>query len=153
MHFSFSAFLRVSHQFSLNSVCVSFSTFFSFLAIFQVLQSVFLNLHIFQCFLPISMTYSVSFSFSMFFSLINIFQVIECLCFNFNVFQFSCHNPCPRVCISHFSCFHYFSQYSRFYNESFSICTFLSVSRHIPGFTFFMFHLPRYSVFSPHSRS
>ena len=31
----------------------------------------------------------------------------------------------------------------------FSICTFFSVSRHIPGDTFFASHIPRYSVF-PH---
>jgi hypothetical protein len=56
VYFSFSPFLSVSCQFSLNSVCVPFSTFFNFLAIFQVLQCVFLNLHIFQCFLPNSTT-------------------------------------------------------------------------------------------------
>jgi hypothetical protein len=33
-----------------NSVCVSFCMFFSFLAIFQVLQGAFLIFHVFQCF-------------------------------------------------------------------------------------------------------
>jgi hypothetical protein len=85
VHFSFSPFLGVPCQFSLNSVCVSFSTFFNFLAIFQVLKCVFLNLHIFPCFLPNSRTYSVRFSYSTFFSSLAIFQVLECVFVIFHV--------------------------------------------------------------------
>ena len=89
-----------------NNVCVSFSMFFSFLAIFQdihfsylifyviqfswifqVLQCVFLNLHIFPCFLPNSRTYSVRFSYSTFFSSLAIFQVLECVFLIFHVFD------------------------------------------------------------------
>ena len=35
----------------------------------------------------------------------------------------------------------------------FPFSTFLSVSRHIPGQTVFVSHFPRFSVFSPYSRS
>ena len=51
--------------------------------------------------------------------------------------------------MSHFPSFSLFSPYSRSYSVFFSICTFFSVSRHIPGDTFFASHIPRYSVF-PH---
>jgi hypothetical protein len=47
----FSVFLPYSRS---NTVCVSFSTFFSFLAIFQVLECGSLTFHVFLCFLPYS---------------------------------------------------------------------------------------------------
>ena len=58
--------------------CVYFSYFmFSlFLTIFQVLQCVFLLLHVFQCFSSYFMSYYVSFSFSSFFSFLSIFLVL-----------------------------------------------------------------------------
>ena len=60
------------------SVCVSFSMFFSFLAIIQVLQCVFLTFHIFQCFSPYSSSYFVSFSFFSLSSFIAIFLFLQC---------------------------------------------------------------------------
>ena len=91
------------------TVCVShFPHFFRFLAIFQVLQWAFLIFQVFQCFSAYSM--------SMF------------LCIIFHVFQFSCHKagttvyisniycfftlschiPCPKECVSHFTYFSVF---------------------------------------------
>ena len=72
-----------------NTVCVSFSKFFSFLAIFQVLECASLTFHVLFVFLAI-------------------FQVKQCLCFIFHFFQFSSRNPGPKVCIFHFSCFSLF---------------------------------------------
>ena len=119
-------FILLICQFSLHipgptSVYVSFSTFFSFLAIFPVLQCTFIIFYVFQCFLPYFTSYSVGFSFSMIFCFLNIVQGQQCSFFTFHIFcfcdifyvlqfefviflvgQFSCHNPGPTVCISHF---------------------------------------------------
>jgi hypothetical protein len=106
-------------------IWVSFSAFFSFLTIIQVLQSVFLIFEVFHCpspfsksysvcvshftrlsvFSPYSRSYTVEFSFFMYSVCLAIFQVIECLCLIFHVFQFSHHYPGPTVCISHFFMF------------------------------------------------
>ena len=95
--------LFVSSPYSWSfSLCFNFSHFSVFLAIFHVLQSVFLILHDFQfsfhtlgptvcishfssfsVFLPYSRSYIMHFSFFKFFSV-------------------SCHISCPTVCASHF---------------------------------------------------
>jgi hypothetical protein len=107
--FSFSTFFRFFFGFVFcflpysrsNSVCVSFSMIFSFLAVFQVLQCVFLIQHVFQCFLPYSRSYSVYFSFCTFSVFLAIMQVLPCEFLIFLVCQLSCHIPCPTVCVSH----------------------------------------------------
>ena len=117
-------------------VCVSFSTFFSFL--------------------PIIQTYSAHFSFFTLFSVSHHNPVIQSLCLIFHGF-FLCvffHLiPGPTGCISHFSCFSMFlfhiscskvcvSQFPRF--SIFSAVTILKC----PFLIFLTFH-----CFSPNSRS
>ena len=110
VHFSSFTLISVSRHIPGARVCIShFSTFFSFLAIFQVLQCVYLIFHDFQCFLPYSRSYQLIFSISDFVSFLAIFQVLQCVCLIFHVFQFSCHNPGPTICVCHFS----FCQFSR----------------------------------------
>jgi hypothetical protein len=84
----------------------------------------------------------------------------------FHVFQFSCHNPGPKVYISHFSCFSVFftilqvllwefliflfGQFFAIFQVprcAFLFFTFFSVSRHIPGPTMCVSHFARFSVF------
>ena len=72
-------------------MCVSFSTFFSFL--------------------PIIQTYSAHFSFFTLFSVFRHNPVIKCLCLIFHVFFLCVFFPTFQVitgCISHFSCFSMF---------------------------------------------
>ena len=115
-------------QFSHHSpgpiLCISHIAIFSLcLAIFHVLQCVFLILHVYHCFLPYFTSYHVSCSFSLFVSFLAIFQILQCKFLIFLVGQFSHHNLDPTVCISHFfTFFQCFSPYSRSYNvcESFS---------------------------------
>ena len=108
MIFSFS-YLSVFSTYSRSySVCFSFSTFFSFLAILQVLMCIFLIFHVFQCFLPYSRSYSVCVIFHVFqFSYHNPGPTV-CVCHNFYVLEFSHYNPGPTVCISHISRFSLF---------------------------------------------
>jgi len=80
--FSLVTFLTI---FKVLSVCVSFSTFFSFLTIFHVKQCLCLIFHIVQVSRHI--------------------HILEFVCLIFLVFQFSRHIPGPTVCISHFSIF------------------------------------------------
>ena len=155
MHLSFSMFLSVSRHIPRHRVfvCVSFSTFFSFLAIIHVLQCVFLILHDFHSFStyarsytvcfsysmisvssPYSRSYIVYFSFSTFFSFLATFQDLHCAFFIFHVFHFSQHIPGPTVCSVHFLFF------------IFSV--FLAIFHVIQ-----CPHFPRFSFFSPHSRS
>ena len=129
VHFSFSPFLSVSLQFSLNSVCVSFSTFFSYLAISQVLQWVFLNLHLFQYFLPNSRTYSVRVSFSTFFSFFAKFHFLQWVFLNLHIFQ--CLLSYSDI---HFSCL---------------IIHVIQFSPHFPGHRVFVSHFPSFSFSSP----
>jgi len=147
-------------------VCVTFNTFFSFCTSIQILQCVFLILHVFSVFLTI-------------------FQVIQCLCLIFHVFRFSRHNLGPTVCISNFSRFSLFltifqvlqcvflilhvfpcfSPYYRSYHDFiiFLVCQFsrpikvlecvflifhvFQFSRHITGPNVFISHFSRFSVF------
>jgi len=76
------------------TVCVTFSTFFSFLTN-QILPCVFLIFHLCQCFSPYSMSYHVSFCFSFLVSFLAIFQVVQCAIFIFDVFQ--CFLPYSRT--------------------------------------------------------
>ena len=48
-HYSFSTLFSVSQYSRSKSVCIPFSTFFSFITIFQVLYCAFLILHVFHC--------------------------------------------------------------------------------------------------------
>ena len=143
--------------------------FFSFLAIFQLIQCVFLILHVFSLYLAI-------------------FQVLPYEILIFLLCQFSRHNPGPTVCVSHvprcsvflpysrsnivcvsfsmlfsflailqvlqctfiiFHVFHSFSLYSRSYHVSFSfsfLVSFLAIFQVIQC-TFLIFHVFQY--FSP----
>ena len=126
-----------------------------FLAIFQDLHCVFLILQVFQCFLPYSRSYHVSLSFSylvhFFFA---IYQVLQCLCPIFYVFQFSCHNPGPRVCISHFPRFLVFLA---IFQVKKCLCLIFHIfSVFLPYSTSCNVHLSLFQVFqcfSPSSRS
>ena len=115
----FQCFLSYSRSYS---VCVSFSTFFSFLAILHVLQCAFLIIHIFECFSPYSRSCSVHFSFFTFFSVsrhtsrsnnvcvsfsnyFTFFAIIHVLhvYFSFSmIFNFLAILQVVHLCISHF---------------------------------------------------
>ena len=86
------------------SVCFSFSTFFTFIAILQVLKCAFPIFHFFECFA--------------------IFQVTQYLSLIFHVFQFSCHILGPTVCISNFSRFSLFLAIFHVSIMCSSFCTF-----------------------------
>ena len=171
VHFLFSPFLSVSRQFSLNRVCVSFSTFFSFLAIFQVLECVLLNLHVFQCFSnfpghtffvshfprysvfsPHSRSYSVCVSFCNLLRFLAIIQVLHCVFLVSKFLTVSRHISGPTMCVSHFPQFSFFSPYSRSYSVHFLFSPFLSVSRQF-SLNSVCVSFPRFSIFSPYSRS
>ena len=115
-------------------VSFSFSTFFSFVAIFQVLECAIFIFHVFQCFLPYSRSYSGHFSFFTLISDFVIFQIVRWMFLIFHDFQFSCHIQRPTVDISKFS-------------------TFFSFPRHISRPKVCISHFPWFSVFSPYSRS
>jgi hypothetical protein len=144
VHFSFSTFFQCFSSYSRSySVCVSFSTFFNFLAILQVLPCTFLIFLIFPCFLPYSTSYNVCFSFFTIFSFLAILQVLQCAFLIFHIFE--CFYPyCRSNTVSHFLRFSLFSPYSTSYNVHFSFSTCLSVSHHILGHTVFV---SRFSVF------
>ena len=59
----------------------------------------------------------------------------------------------PRVYISHFSCFSLFLAIFQVLPCEFLSFLLGNFSRHIQGHTVFVFHFPRFSVFSPYSRS
>ena len=129
-------------------VSFSFSTFFSFVAIFQVLECAIFIFHVFQCFSPYSRAYSVFVSFSMFVDFLDKIQD-STVCI-FHIFTVSCHIPCPTECVSHFTrfsvflakfhvlpcefhIFHIF-QFCRPYSMSYSVFFSFSIifSYHIP---------------------
>ena len=115
------------------------------LTIFQVLQCVFLTVHVFQCFSPYFMSYHVSFSFSSFISFLAIFQVLNCVCLILHVFQ--CFSPYSRsysVCVLLHLC--QFSLHNSGPTVT-SYFTFITVSRHIPGPTVTVSHYACFSVF------
>ena len=104
------------------TVCISILPFFCmFLAIFQVKECLFLNLHVFRCSCHIPCPtvcvshfpwFSVFLSFSSptvwishfppFFVFLSIFDFQKSLFNIFQDYQFSRHIPVPTVCISHF---------------------------------------------------
>ena len=85
-----------------------------FLAIFQVLQCVFLIFQKFQCFSPCSRSHSVCMSFS-------------------TIFSVSCHILVPASWFSLFPSWSVFLTYSRSYIVHFSFFMLFAVSYHIPG--------------------
>ena len=114
VHFSFSTFLSVSNHVGGPTLCVSHFPWFS-------------------VFSPYSRPTVCISHFSRFSVFLAIFHVLQCVFLIFHDFQFSCHTPCPTVCI-------------------FILHVFI-VSRHIPDKTVFVSHFSRFSVFLPYSSS
>jgi hypothetical protein len=112
-----SIFLLYSRSYSVQFL---FFRFFSFLAIFQVLQCVcliFIICH-FSSHIP-GPTVCVS-HFPGFLTFLAIFQVLHCVFLILHVLSVSCHISCPTMWVSHFHCFSVFSPYSRSYYVNFS---------------------------------
>ena len=100
----------------------------------QALQCVFLIFHVFECFSPYYMSYSLCFLFSIIFNFLAILQVLQCVFLYFHVFE--CYSPYSmsnRDCVS-FSTF-------------FSFLTIFQVIQ----CAFLIFHI--FQCFSPCSRS
>jgi hypothetical protein len=153
----------------------SFSTFFSFFAIFHVIQCAILIFHVFRCFYPYSWSYSVCVSFYTFFMFFGIFQSYSVhfsfsmffsishhipdhtLCLIFQVFQFSHHNTGTTLCFHHFPTFSVFPAIFQVLQCAFLIFQvfqcFLPYSRsysvHLSFSTMFRVscHIPGYIVF------
>ena len=70
----------------------------------------------------------------------------------FMFFTHSCHILVPKVSVSHFPRFSFFSPHYSSYSEHFSFTTIFSVSHHIPGPTVCISHFPGFSVFLPYTR-
>jgi len=147
LHFSFNTifYCFMPHNRS-NNLCVSFSTFFSFLTIIQVLECVFLIFHVFDCFWPYSRSYSVCVSFCNLLRFLSIIQVLHCVFLLSMFLTLSRHIPRPTLCVSHFPQYSFFSPYSRSYSVHFSFSPFLGVSCqfslnsvHVSFSTFFSF--------------
>ena len=111
-------------------VSFSFSTFFSFVAIFQVLECAIFIFHVFQCFSPYSRAYSVFVSFSMFVDFLDKIQD-STVCI-FHIFTVSCHIPCPTECVSHFTRFSVFLAKFHVLSCEFHFSIFFSFVAHIP---------------------
>ena len=98
--FSFSSFVSFLKLFQVLSVCVSFSTVFSVSSHIPgpavcVCVCVCVCFHVFSVFLPYARSYSVHFSrFSVFFA---IFHFLPCEFLNFLICQFSRHITGPTV--------------------------------------------------------
>ena len=87
-------------------VSVSFSRFFSFLTIFQVVLCACRIFHLFQCSSTYFALYSLSFSFSNIFSILTILQVLQCAFLIFHVLEyFSLYSRSYSVCLSFFTFF------------------------------------------------
>ena len=126
-----------------------------FLAMFQVLQCVYLIFHDFQCFSPHSRSYQLIFSVSELVIFLDIFQVQHCAFLIFHGFH--CFLPYSRsysVCVSHFPRF-FFSFLAIIQVLLFEFVIFLvgQFYRHIPGPTVCIFHFYLFQCFSPFSRS
>ena len=146
VHFSFFTLISVSRDIPGPRVSIShFSNISVFLAMFQVLQCVYLIFHDFQCFSPHSRSYQLIFSISELVNFLDIFQVLHCaflifhgfhwflqysrsysVCVSYfpRFFQFSRHNPGPTIWVCHFSCWSVLSPYSRSYSVHFSFLPF-----------------------------
>ena len=146
-HFRLEVFLPYSTSYCM---CVSFSTFFIFLTIFQVLKCTFLIFHVFPCLSLYTSSYYV------------IFLI-------FLVGQFSHHIPGSTVCISNLSHFQCFLPYSSSYSVCVSFSMFFSIltimqvlecvflicqvfqfSHHVPAHTVCISHLWSFPCFSPY---
>ena len=151
--YSFPCFSVFSTYSSSCHVNISlFFSFSSFIALFQVLQCAFLIFHPFQFFSPYSRSYSLYLILHIL-QFFGIFQVLQCSFLIFQVFQcFSPYFMSNNLCFS-FSMIFSFLAIVQVLQCAFPFSTFLSVSRHIPGQTVFVSHFPRFSVFSPYSRS
>ena len=123
----FSAFSPKSRSYS-----VHFSFFTFFIVSCRISRPTVCVSHFphFSVFSPYSRSYSVHLSFSPFSVFLAIFHVRQCMYLILLVFLFSSQNPGPTMYISFFF-------------------TLFSVSRNIPGHTWFVSHFPRFSVLSP----
>jgi hypothetical protein len=131
-------------------VCIfPISSFSLFLTIFQVLQCVFLILHVFQCFLPYFMPYHVSFSFSSFVSYLPYSRSYHDFLI-FLICQFSRYIQVPTVCVFHFALFSVFLATCNVLPCDFRIFLVCKFSRHTPYPTVCISHFPRFSVFFGH---
>ena len=197
VHFSYFKFFRVSQHFSSPTLCVShfpwfsvlfiylfwphfrsccvyssFSTFLVYLAIFHVLQCVFLVSMIFS-FFTILQFLQCAFPISTFFSVSSRNPCHIVFVSHFPRFQFFHHYLGPTVWISHFPRFLLFLIIFQFLQCAFLIfhvfqcfffaifqvlhCAFLifhvfQFLRHITDHTVFVSHFSSFSVFSPYSR-
>ena len=148
-----------------STVSISFSRFFSFLPVIQVLYFVFLIFHDLQFSRHTPGPIMCISHFPRFWVFLSIFQVKHFVFFIFEVFQFSSHIPGPTVCFFIFHGFHCFFPYSRSYTVCFSFSKvfsffaitqillvyfsffmFYTVSHHIPGPTVCTSHFPRFWV-------
>ena len=128
--------------------------FFSFLALFQVLQCAFLIFHVFHCFSPYSRFYLVCFSYLFRIPGLSPYSRSYIVHLKFSTFfSVSFHIPFHAVFVSHFPCFSVFLAIIHVLQ-----CVFLSFhdfqySRHIPGNIMCITHFPRFECFLPYSMS
>ena len=148
----FSVFSPYSRSYSL-CLCVSFYTFFLFLAIIQVLEYTFLICYVFQCLSAYSRSYSICVSFSSFCRFLAKIQVLKCVFSSLMFFTVSLHIPCPIVCVSHFARFSVFLAIFYVLQCAFLIFLVGEFYCHFPGPTvgISIFHV--FQCFSPYSRS
>ena len=163
----FHCFTRYSRSYSVHFSFPRFSVFF---AIFQVLQCAFLFFHVFLGFSfchilgrtgcnshfsnflvysSKSKSYSVHFSYFMFLVFLAIFPVLQCVCLIFHIFPLSLpYSRSSMECVSFLrfirslTIFQVLECFSMFYS-------FL----YVPDPPVCVSYFPRYSVFSPYSRS
>ena len=126
-------------QFSCHIPCPTadiskFSTFFSFPRHISSPKVCISHILWFSVFSPYSRSYSLHFSFFTFCSDFVLFQVVKWMCLIFVDFQFSCHIPCATV-------------------DIYKLSNFFSFPRLISPPKVCISHFPRFSVFSPYSRS
>ena len=138
---------------------------FFFLAVLHVLECAFLIFYVFECFSPYSISNSVCVLFSTFWRFLTIFTSYSVHFSLFTFFTVSSHIRGPTMMISHFPRISVFlaifqvivfvSHFPLFFFFSFPAfinfleCAFI----HIPSQIVFMSYFPRFSVFSPYSRS
>ena len=165
VHFSFWTFFTVSHHNPGFTVSVSQFPCFSLFSPYSRSYSVHFCFSRFF-FLPYSRLYRVVFSNFKFCSFLRKIQVLRCAFLIFRVFSISCHNPGPKVFISHFprfsvfctypghrACFFLFSCFSilpAMFHVIQCLCLIFhlfQVSCHIPSPTVYISHIQRLSVF------
>jgi hypothetical protein len=104
-HFLFFNFSVFSPYFTCSSLCFSIFMILRFLDIIQALQCAFLIFHIFFQFSRHIPGLQCAFLIFQVFQSFSPYSRSYSVCPILNVFQFSRDNPCPVVCISHFSIF------------------------------------------------